>query len=100
MTVDDLIVGFDRALRTLSGTASAVRPNPAAGFEEGSLSTAERRHAAGLMRVDHTGEVCAQVLYQAHALSVSNAATLEELSQAAREEEYHLGWMRLRPSAL
>ena len=100
MTVDDLIVGFDRALRTLSGTASGVRPNPAAGFEEGSLSTAERRHAAGLMRVNHTGEVCAQALYQAQALSVRNPATREQLAQAAREEEEHLAWTQQRLSEL
>jgi len=100
MSVDDLIVGFDRALRTLSGTASGVRPSPSAGFEEGSLTTAERRHAAGLMRVNHTGEVCAQALYQAQALSVRNPATREQLAQAAWEEEEHLAWTQQRLSEL
>ena len=67
--IDRLIVGFDRALRTLSGTASAARPNPAAAASSArSLTPDERRHAAGLMRVNHTGEVCAQALYAAQAL--------------------------------
>src|SRR5437660_7067604 len=100
MTVDDLIVGFDRALRTLSGTASGVRPNPAAGFEEGSLSTAERRHAAGLMRVNHTGEVCAQALYQAQALTARDPETRRRLAVAAQEEEEHLAWTQVRLAEL
>ena len=66
--LDDLIVGFDRALRTLSGVAASGRTNPAAGIPEPELTADERRHAAGLMRVNHTGEVCAQALYAAQAL--------------------------------
>ena len=66
--VDQLIVGFDRALRTLAGTVSSTRPNPSTGISSADLTPEERRHAAGLMRVNHTGEVCAQALYQAQAL--------------------------------
>ena len=74
--IDRLIVGFDRALRTLSGTASAARPNPAAGVVSEELTPEERRHVAGLMRVNHTGEVCAQALYQAQALVARDPARL------------------------
>jgi demethoxyubiquinone hydroxylase (CLK1/Coq7/Cat5 family) len=87
--IDDLILGFDRALRTLSGTAASGRPNPARGLPESDLTPEERRHAAGLMRVNHTGEVCAQALYQAQALTAREAGTRDRLLQAAREEEEH-----------
>src|SRR5271165_3056513 len=98
--IDDLILGFDRALRTLSGIAASGRPNPARGLPESELTPDERRHAAGLMRVNHTGEVCAQALYQAQALTARDAATLDRLAQAAREEEEHLAWTQQRLSEL
>jgi ubiquinone biosynthesis monooxygenase Coq7 len=63
-----LILGFDRALRTLTGTATAARPTPGGELPASMLEADERRHAAGLMRVNHTGEVCAQALYSAQAL--------------------------------
>ena len=100
MTVDDLIVGVDRALRTLSGAAISVRPNPAAGLEEAALTPDERNHSAGLMRVNHTGEVCAQALYQAQALAARDSTAREQLAQAAREEEEHLAWTQQRLSEL
>lgn len=100
MTVDDLIVGVDRALRTLSGAAISVRPNPAAGLEEAELTPDERNHAAGLMRVNHTGEVCAQALYQAQALAARDSTARTRLAQAAREEEEHLAWTQQRLSEL
>src|SRR5450432_1760742 len=92
VTIDTLIFGFDRALRTLSGIASSVRPNPAADAPDGSLTPEERRHAAGLMRVNHAGEVCAQALYEAQALAARDADARARLLQAAREEEDHLAW--------
>jgi 3-demethoxyubiquinol 3-hydroxylase len=98
--VDDLIVGFDRALRTLSGVAASTRANPAAGMPEPELTPEERRHAAGLMRVNHTGEVCAQALYQAQALSARERETRRRLAQAAREEEEHLAWTQQRLAEL
>lgn len=94
--IDRLIVGFDRALRTLSGTASAARPNPAADIVGEELTAEERRHAAGLMRVNHTGEVCAQALYQAQALAARNPEVRERFAAAAREEEDHLAWTQDR----
>jgi ubiquinone biosynthesis monooxygenase Coq7 len=98
--IDHLILGFDRALRTLSGSAVSSRPHPAHGLPESELTPDERRHAAGLMRVNHSGEVCAQALYQAQALTARDAATRERLAQAAREEEEHLAWTQQRLTEL
>ncbi|HTS21442.1 MAG TPA: 2-polyprenyl-3-methyl-6-methoxy-1,4-benzoquinone monooxygenase [Casimicrobiaceae bacterium] len=98
--LDDLILAFDRALRTLGGVASSVRPNPAGRIPESDLSPGERRHAAGLMRVNHTGEVCAQALYQAQALTARDGETRRRMAQAAREEEEHLAWTRQRLAEL
>src|SRR5437868_5018909 len=75
--LEELIVGFDRALRTLAGVASSGRPNPAGSLPEPDLSADDKRHAAGLMRVNHTGEVCAQALYQAQALTARDAGAAE-----------------------
>ena len=72
--VDRLIEGADLVLKTLSqGSSSASRPSPAEEAGDGELSAAERRHIAGLMRVNHTGEVCAQALYQGQALTAGLA---------------------------
>ncbi|MGH8851274.1 MAG: 2-polyprenyl-3-methyl-6-methoxy-1,4-benzoquinone monooxygenase [Casimicrobiaceae bacterium] len=98
--VDQLIVGFDRALRTLAGTVSSTRPNPAAGISSADLTPGERRHAAGLMRVNHTGEVCAQALYQAQALVARDPEIRERFAAAAREEEDHLAWTQDRLAEL
>ena len=98
--IDQLIVGFDRALRTLSGTASAARPNPAGTITAAELTPEERRHAAGLMRVNHTGEVCAQALYQAQALVARDPEVKQCFAAAAREEEDHLAWTQQRLSEL
>ena len=98
--IDQLIVGFDRALRTLSGTTSAARPNPAGAIAGDDLTPEERRHAAGLMRVNHTGEVCAQALYQAQALVARDPEVKQCFAAAAREEEDHLAWTQERLSEL
>jgi ubiquinone biosynthesis monooxygenase Coq7 len=98
--IDDLILGFDRALRTLSGVATSGRTNPAAGMPEPQLTADERRHAAGLMRVNHTGEVCAQALYQAQAMIARDGAIRHRLAHAAREEEEHLAWTQQRLAEL
>src|SRR5258706_14320471 len=97
---DDLILGFDRALRTLSGVVASGRANPAAGMPEPDLTSEERRHAAGLMRVNHTGEVCAQALYQAQALTARDRETRRRLAEAAHEEEEHLAWTQQRLAEL
>ena len=98
--IDSLIVGFDRALRTLTGTAQASRPAPGAALTEPQLSPDERRHAAGLMRVNHAGEVCAQALYSAQALVARDPTTGARFADAAREEEDHLAWTQLRLTEL
>lgn len=99
-SIDDLLLSFDRALRTLVGMAASTRPSPAARLPDPDLTANERRHAAGLMRVNHTGEVCAQALYQAQALVAHSDETRRRLAQAAREEEEHLAWTQERLSEL
>lgn len=90
--LDQLIVAFDRGLRTVSGTLRSARPLPGEALPEAELSDVERRHAAGLMRVNHSGEVCAQALYQGQALASGNDDLKAALAGAAREEEDHLAW--------
>jgi ubiquinone biosynthesis monooxygenase Coq7 len=94
--LDRFIIGFDRALRTLSGLAQTARPMPGATLAEPELTPEERRRAAGLMRVNHTGEVCAQALYAAQALVARDAGIGARFAQAAREEEEHLAWTQAR----
>ena len=94
--LDQLITGFDRALRTVAGAPRAARPSPAEGLPEAGLGEAERAHAAALMRVNHVGEVCAQALYQGQALTARDASTRGGLERAAREEEDHLAWSAQR----
>ena len=94
--IDALILGFDRALRTLSGTATASRPVPGANLPESTQEASDRRHAAGLMRVNHTGEVCAQALYSAQSLVARDPEIRERYARAAREEEDHLAWTQSR----
>jgi len=98
--LDALILGFDRTLRTLAGVASSARPLPGANLPDAELSPDERRHAAGLMRVNHTGEICAQALYAAQALVARDPSIRDKFAQAAREEEEHLAWTRARLSEL
>jgi 3-demethoxyubiquinol 3-hydroxylase len=100
LTTDDLIVGFDRALRTLTGTVTPKRPYPAEDRPEAPLSPEEKRHAAGLMRVNHTGEICAQALYSAQALVAQDAEIKRSFAAAARDEEDHLAWTRQRLAEL
>jgi len=97
---DELVASFDRALRTLSGLATTSRPVPGAGLPEGDLAPEERRDAAGMMRVNHTGEVCAQALYAAQALVSRNPETRRSFARAAREEEEHLAWTQARLAEL
>ena len=98
--LDALIIGFDRTLRTFANVASSARPVPGSSVPEPELSHDERRHAAGLMRVNHTGEVCAQALYVAQALVARDPALRAQFEQAAREEEEHLAWTSSRLSEL
>jgi ubiquinone biosynthesis monooxygenase Coq7 len=97
---DDLIRVFDRSLRVISGVSVAHRPNPAAKLSEQPLSEQERRHSAGLMRVNHVGEVCAQALYEAQARFARNPVTQAQLRHAGEEELDHLAWTAARLTEL
>lgn len=97
---DDLVISFDRALRTLAGLATTARPIPGAGMPDAELTPDERRSAGGMMRVNHTGEVCAQALYAAQALVARNPDTRRDFARAAREEEEHLAWTQARLAEL
>jgi ubiquinone biosynthesis monooxygenase Coq7 len=96
-SIDRLILEFDSALRSVVGGANAHRPIPEsdAGGNLG-LDAAERKHAAGLMRVNHVGEVCAQALYQSQKLVARNPEIREMLDQSAQEEMDHLAWCETR----
>ncbi len=95
--IDELITSADSVLRTLSNHASrAERVSPAADTHESELSEEQRKHVAGLMRVNHTGEVCAQALYQGQALTAELPEVRERMEQAAREEIDHLVWCEER----
>jgi ubiquinone biosynthesis monooxygenase Coq7 len=96
MNIDDLITGFDRALRTLSTGSTSVRPYPAERVDAPELSGAEKAHAAGLMRVNHSGEICAQALYSGQAMTSANSMLRGQLDRAAREETEHLAWTERR----
>ncbi|MDH3642491.1 MAG: 2-polyprenyl-3-methyl-6-methoxy-1,4-benzoquinone monooxygenase [Gammaproteobacteria bacterium] len=97
---DTLIVQVDKALRTLAGNPSAARENPAAAVADGALSPEQVQHAAGLMRVNHTGEICAQALYEGQALTAKDASTRNALQAAADEETDHLAWCEERLTEL
>ena len=104
---DQLVSEIDKALRTLTGQHAADRPNPAGGLAEGEMEDQARRHAAGLMRVNHTGEVCAQALYEGQSLTARTPEVRQLLESAAGEEADHLAWceqrlqeLESRPSAL
>jgi 3-demethoxyubiquinol 3-hydroxylase len=100
LQMDKLIVGFDKALRVVAGLASAGRASPAAGLEEHVLDSTERRRSAGLMRVNHVGEVCAQALYDAQGQFSKNTKLRQKFAEASREEEDHLAWTAQRITEL
>lgn len=90
--VDRAVVQVDRALRTLTGTHRAARENPSAAAAEVHLEPGAAAHAGALMRVNHTGEVCAQALYEGQALTARSPEVRERLLRAAAEETDHLVW--------
>ena len=90
--LDRLLVDAQNALGTLAGKPVARRPNPASTTPDVELDDAERRHAAGLMRINHVGEVCAQGLYFGQAAVARDPETREHLLEAAQEETDHLAW--------
>lgn len=94
--LDQLIVEFDKGLRTLFAQPHSVRSHPDKDIEETTMSIAEKKQVAALMRVNHTGEVCAQALYSGQAVTARNPATTAALQQAAQEETEHLAWCERR----
>lgn len=107
MTLDEVISEFDRGLRSMTGVSRMSRPIPESTMspldatgdvlsEQSQLTEEERAHSAGLMRVNHVGEVCAQALYQAQKLATSSPELKASFERAAREEEDHLAWTSTR----
>ncbi len=95
-TTDRLLARVDNALRTLSGAVHAARPNPAGPMMGEDLAEEDRRLAGALMRVNHVGEVCAQALYQAQALTARTKELRRQMDRASREEGDHLAWTQER----
>ncbi|GAB3362600.1 2-polyprenyl-3-methyl-6-methoxy-1,4-benzoquinone monooxygenase [Lysobacter rhizosphaerae] len=93
---DRLLIDAQNALDTIFGAPPAQRANPAIGEPDVVLDDAERRHAAGLMRINHVGEVCAQALYVGQAAVARDDATRAHLLEAAQEETDHLAWCAQR----
>ena len=91
---------MDKALRVIAGVASASRPTPAAHADDGHLDEAEQRRSAGLMRVNHVGEVCAQALYNSQSRFAKTADMRAQFAEAGREEEDHLAWTAQRLAEL
>jgi 3-demethoxyubiquinol 3-hydroxylase len=109
MMLDELIGEFDRGLRSITGVTRMSRPvpQPQVVADDSEMTVAEQGHAAGLMRVNHVGEVCAQALYQAQKLATRSERLKQTFDHAAREEEDHLAWtaqrlreLQSRPSLL
>jgi ubiquinone biosynthesis monooxygenase Coq7 len=94
--LDELIISLDNALRTVAAPAHAGRPNPAGPPTGEALDDEARQLAGALMRVNHVGEVCAQALYQAQALTARTPELRQQMARAAREETDHLAWTQQR----
>jgi len=100
LNIEKFIIGFDGALRTLLAPAQTVRTIPGKSSSENELTKEERRKSSALMRINHTGEVCAQALYQGQALTAKDAEVQRSLNQAACEEIEHLAWTEQRITEL
>ncbi|PKM02155.1 MAG: demethoxyubiquinone hydroxylase family protein [Gammaproteobacteria bacterium HGW-Gammaproteobacteria-6] len=94
--IDRLLIEANHALATVFAPAQAARANPASAVAEVELDAIEQRHAAGLMRINHTGEICAQALYMGQAAVARDESTRTQLLHAAQEETDHLAWCAQR----
>ena len=95
--LDTMIIGFDEALRIATTRApESPRPNPATDIPDIVLADTQRKHVAGLMRINHTGEVCAQALYAGQAATARDPAVREKMHEAAVDEIDHLAWCEQR----
>ncbi len=98
---DFLVMNLDQAVRTLAGRPLVTeRPNPADGVEEAELGEVEKTTSIRLMRINHSGEVAAQALYQGQALTAKLPDVRERMERAAAEENDHLDWCEKRVQAL
>ena len=100
INIDQLIIGFDKGLRTLFAPAQTLRAVPGDAVQDAPLDEKQRRVSAALMRVNHSGEVCAQALYQGQALTARAPSAKQALEQAAQEETEHLAWTERRIAEL
>ena len=99
--IDNLIVNFDQGLRTIFGKPDITeRPDPSQNIDENELSESDRKLSAGLMRINHAGEVAAQALYQGQALTARNDNVKKQMQRSAQEEYDHLDWCEKRVKAL
>lgn len=95
--IDHICLNIDQSLRTLTGNPAALgTPYPANSIQEGDFKENERKTIAGLMRVNHAGEVCAQALYYGQAFVAKDEMTSQHLLTAAKEEGDHLFWCQMR----
>ncbi len=94
---DKLVITIDNAIRTVFGHPQVTeRANPAEDFPEHEMNDQERRHTAGLMRINHSGEICAQALYQGQAMTAKLTEVQSSMERAAQEENDHLDWCENR----
>lgn len=100
LRIDDLIIGFDKGLRTLFAPARSTRATPGDALPDADMDNAQRALAAALMRVNHSGEICAQALYQGQALTARDSGARATLEAAAQEETEHLAWTERRIAEL
>jgi ubiquinone biosynthesis monooxygenase Coq7 len=99
--LDRLLASAGNALRTVASPAGrSARRNPAEGIEDANLDVKQKAHAAGLMRVNHAGEVAAQALYRGHATVARDKTIAEQMQRAADEEFDHLAWCEQRINEL
>jgi ubiquinone biosynthesis monooxygenase Coq7 len=98
--IDRLIVSFVRGLRTVLAPAVSVRAMPGDDLPDAQMDPAQRVRAASLMRVNHTGEICAQALYQGQALTARSTEAQSALERAAQDETEHLAWTERRIAEL
>lgn len=99
--IDQFCLGVDQAVRAVFGKSETTgRVNPSSSEVESQLTIEQRSHSAGLMRVNHTGEVCAQALYHAQGLSSRNPDIKTKMQYAAIEEGDHLAWCSNRLTEL
>jgi 3-demethoxyubiquinol 3-hydroxylase len=98
--LDKLVTGFDRILKSALGPHPTTRPYPAAGIPDSVTDLAVKKKTAGLMRVNHAGEICAQALYHGQASVARSESVREALHQSAQEESDHLAWCAYRLNEL